>query len=88
MAFIRERNNSYQICVSCGYDTEGKQIIRTKTWKPTHNMTKRQIEKELNRQTVLFEEACWLYRIKSKARRFYKTLERGIRDTELETDNP
>ena len=58
MAFIRERNNSYQICVSCGYDTEGKQIIRTKTWKPTHNMTKRQIEKELNRQTVLFEEAC------------------------------
>lgn len=30
------------------------------TWKPTHGMTKRQIEKELKRQETLFEENCKL----------------------------
>ena len=56
MATIRKRNNSYQIRVSAGYDSSGKQIIKTKTWKPDKNMTKRQIEKELDKQAVLFEQ--------------------------------
>lgn len=30
--------------------------MRSMTWKPTPGMTKKQIEKELDRQTVLFEE--------------------------------
>ncbi len=58
MATIRQRGDSYQIRVSCGYDTNGKQVIRTKSWKPTANMTAKQIEKELNRQAVMFEDAC------------------------------
>ena len=58
MATIRKRGDSYQIRVSCGYDTNGKQVIRTKTWKPTANMTAKQIEKELNKQAVMFEDAC------------------------------
>ena len=58
MATIRKRGDSYQIRVSCGYDTNGKQVIRTKTWKPAENMTKKQIEKELNKQAVVFEDAC------------------------------
>ena len=58
MATIRKRGDTYQIRVSCGYDTNGKQIEKSITWKPTAGMTKRQIEKELERQKVLFEEKC------------------------------
>jgi len=58
MATIRKRGDSYQIRVSCGYDMNHKQIIRTKTWKPSPGMTAKQIEKELNKQAVLFEEDC------------------------------
>lgn len=58
MAKIRKRNNSYQICVSCGYDMTGKQMCRYKTFVPEKGMTAKQIEKELDRQAVLFEEEC------------------------------
>lgn len=58
MATIREHGKGFQIRVSCGYDIHGKQIVQTKTWIPPDAMTKKQIEKELNRQVVLFEEAC------------------------------
>lgn len=58
MSTIRKRGNSYQIRVSCGYNVSGEQITKTTTWKPAPNMTKRQIEKELERQAVLFEEKC------------------------------
>ena len=58
MATIRKRGNSYQIRTSQGYDVNGKQIERSMTWTPDPKMTEKQIEKELKRQTVLFEEAC------------------------------
>lgn len=58
MANITKRKNSYLIRVSCGYDTKGKQILQSMTWTPDEGMTARQIERELNRQTVLFEEQC------------------------------
>lgn len=58
MATIRKRGNSYQIRVSCGYDASGNQIEQSMTWKPNKKMTTKQIEKELNRQAVMFEEAC------------------------------
>ena len=60
MATIRKRgNNTYQIRVSCGYNSEGKQIIKTRTWKPPKNgMTDKQIKKALNKEAVLFEEEC------------------------------
>lgn len=58
MANITKRNNSYLIRVSCGYDTTGKQIIYSMTWKPEQDMTKKQTEKELARQAALFEEQC------------------------------
>lgn len=56
MATIRKRGTSYQIRVSCGADVNGKKIIESMTWKPEPNMTPKQIEKELQRQSVLFEE--------------------------------
>ena len=56
MATVTKRGDTYRIRVSCGYDINDKQIMRSMTWKPTPGMTKKQIEKELDRQTVLFEE--------------------------------
>ncbi len=56
MANIRKRGESYQIRVSAGYDITGKQIIKAMTWKPSGNMTPKQIDKELQRQVMLFEE--------------------------------
>ena len=58
MATIQKRSNSYLIRVSCGYDSKGKQVIQSMTWKPEPDMTPRQVEKELNRQAVMFEEKC------------------------------
>lgn len=57
MATIRKRGDSYQIRVSVGYDSKGKHKEQTITWKPESGMTERQIQKELQRQTVLFEES-------------------------------
>lgn len=56
MATITKRNDTYRITVSAGYDCTGKQIRRSMTWKPAPAMTKKQIEKEVNRQALLFEE--------------------------------
>ena len=56
MATIKQRGDTYRIRVSAGYDSSGKQIIHSTTYKPSPGMTKRQIDKEVQRQAVLFEE--------------------------------
>lgn len=56
MATIQKRGKSYKITVSTGYDIHGKQLREYMTWTPEPGMTARQIEKELQRQAVLFEE--------------------------------
>jgi len=58
MATIRKRGDSYIIRVSCGYDSKGKQIEKYMTWNPSSGMTQKQIDKELERQKILFEEKC------------------------------
>ena len=59
MATIRKRKNgSFEIKVSCGYDVNGKQVNQYRSYYPEPGMTKKQIEKEVNRQAVLFEEDC------------------------------
>ena len=57
MATIQKRGDSYSIRVSCGYDSKGKHVIQSMTWESEPKMTAKQIEKELNRQTVMFEES-------------------------------
>lgn len=79
MATIQKRKNSYLIRVSCGYDTRGKQIIQSMTWKPDEGMTPKQIEKELKRQSVLFEEAC-MKGFQSKAVKFETFCEEWFED--------
>lgn len=56
MPTIQKRGDTYRIRVSAGYDSAGKQIMKSTTWKPAPGMTQKQIEKELDRQAVLFEE--------------------------------
>lgn len=58
MATVKKQGSGYKITVSMGYDVRGKQIRQHMTWTPPPGMTARQLEKELKRQEVLFEEAC------------------------------
>ena len=65
MATIDQRKNkageiiSYRIRVCRGYDTNGEKLKPyVMTYKPEPGMTAKQIEKELNRQAVEFEQKC------------------------------
>ncbi len=59
MAAIRKRKNgSYEIRVSCGYGVDGKQHNQYRSYYPEPGMTPRQIEREVNRIAVMFEEDC------------------------------
>ncbi len=46
MATVKRRGGSYSIRVSCGYDVNGKQIIKSMTWKPQPDMSAAQAEKK------------------------------------------
>lgn len=48
---------SYLIRVSDGYGVDGKQRKQSMTWTPEDGMTPKKIEKELQRQALMFEEA-------------------------------
>lgn len=56
MPTIEKRGSGYRITVSAGYDMQGKQIKKRMTWTPLPGMTEKQIQKELERQKVLFEQ--------------------------------
>lgn len=56
MATIEKRGKAYRITVSAGLDLDGKQIRHRMTWTPDPKLTPRQVEKELTRQAVHFEE--------------------------------
>lgn len=56
MATIKKRGNSYQFRVYAGYDADGKQIEKTKTWKPPADWTPLRAEREAQRLAALFEE--------------------------------
>lgn len=58
MASIRQRSeSSWQITVSCGYDRNGKKIVKTKTIKNEENLTPKRWEKEIERIAIEFETA-------------------------------
>ena len=56
MANVRKRGNSYQIRQFVGIGVDGRRIERVMAWTPSPDMTPKQIEKELERQKVLFQE--------------------------------
>jgi transcriptional regulator with XRE-family HTH domain len=49
---------SYEIRASLGRDVNGKQIRKFTTWTPPTGMTAKQIAKQLEKEKLLFEEAC------------------------------
>ncbi len=62
MAQITKKTNKkgetvFQIRVSCGYDYKGRQRTKSMTYKPKAKSPK-QIEKEVQKQAVLFEQQC------------------------------
>lgn len=80
MATVEKRGNSYRITVSCGYDIRGKQIRKSMTYTPEKYMTSKQIEKEVNRQAVLFEEKCLSGQVLDENIRFSEFAELWIKD--------
>ena len=43
MPTIQKRGDTYRIRVSAGYDSNGKQLMKSMTWKPAPGMTPKQI---------------------------------------------
>lgn len=80
MATISKRGESYRIRVSLGYDSTGKQIIKSTTWKPESDKSDKQIEKELLRQAVLLEEKCKKGLVMGSNIKFGEFSEKWIKD--------
>ena len=80
MPTIQKRGDTYRIRVSAGYDSSGKQIMKSTTWKPAPGMTPKQIQKELDRQAVLFEEKVKSGRCMDGNIRFQDFAERWFED--------
>ena len=85
MPTIQKRNNSYLITVSCGYDMNGKQIRKNMTWKPENELTAKQIEKELQRQAIRFEEKCLKGQVLDENIRFAEFAELWMKDRKNES---
>lgn len=58
MATIKKRGNAYQITVSLGYNTDGKKIRKTTTYKPPENTAPKKAEKLVNEFAVEYENKC------------------------------
>lgn len=56
MANITKRGSSYRIKVSAGYDAEGRQIVRSCTFRPDPAKTDRQNKKALEAFAIEFEQ--------------------------------
>lgn len=59
MATVTKRGQAFRITVSLGYDTKGKQIRKTTTFKPPENVTPRKAEKLANNFARDFERECF-----------------------------
>ena len=80
MPTIQKRGDTYRIRVSAGYDAAGKQIMRSTTWRPAPGMTQKQIDKELERQAVLFEDRVKSGQYMDSSVRFQDFAERWFTD--------
>ena len=49
MAYAEKRGDTYRLRASCGYSADGRQIQRSKTWKPAPGMSEKKIQKELEK---------------------------------------
>ena len=58
MAYAEKRKDGYRLRASCGYDASGKQITRSKSWRPEPGWSAKRTEKELQTALVRFQEDC------------------------------
>ena len=56
MAYARKKGKGYEIRVCYGHDGNGRKLEKSRTWVPVPGMKPKQIEKELERQKLLFED--------------------------------
>jgi integrase len=56
MPSIRQRGNTYQITVSCGYSSDGKKVLKTTTWTPPDGLTPSKLEKALHQVADEYEK--------------------------------
>ncbi len=81
MASVEKRGeNKYRITVSDGYDRNNKKIVHKKTFEVDINLTPRQLEKELNRLALLFEEDVKSGNYTSTTLTFEKFVEKWLVD--------
>lgn len=80
MATARPKGRGYEIRVSMGCDMNGKKIVKSKTWVPDKKYTPKQLEKEIERQKMLFEEEVKTGNCANSNIRFQPYSEIWIRD--------
>ena len=80
MASVLKRGNSFHIMVSLGYDLNGKQIRKTKNWRPPDSMSPSATKKELEKIKVEFEQAVLYGRVLDENITFKNFSDRWLRD--------
>lgn len=70
MATISKRGSNYRIKVSLGYDTNGKQIIKSTTYTPPDGVTPKKAEKLATEYAFEFERHCKGYAVLNENMRF------------------
>lgn len=61
---------SFLIRVSLGYDSQNRQIIKSKTFKPDKSLTEKQALKAANKEAILFEEECKAFDLNNRRVKF------------------
>lgn len=51
-------SGAYQITASCGYDVNGKQMRKYRTWRPEKGWSPARVKKELEKAVFQFSEEC------------------------------
>lgn len=80
MATVKRRGQSYSIRVSCGYDVNGKQIIKSMTWKPQPGYERSPGRERSAAASGAFEEKCRTGQVLQGNVRFADFAEIWLRD--------
>lgn len=80
MAHVKKRGNSYLLCACIGYDMDGKQIVRTKTWNIPQGMNPRKAKSEAEKQAALYEQTIKDGEIIDSNIKFHDFADRWFRD--------
>ena len=75
MATISKRGRNYRIKVSLGYDADGKQIVKSTTFKPPESVTPKKAEKLAQEYAFEFERHCKGYAALNENMRFSELAE-------------